>query len=134
MPSIKLDAVAVTSRDMAASARFYTLVGFRFPEFDGSAKHLEPLTEPGQARLMIDDAATIREITGVEPRPATHSTFAIRCQSPQHVDATVRAVSSGGFTVAKAPWDAFWGQRYAIVIDPDGYAVDLFAPLPAGTD
>ena len=29
------------------------------------------------------------------------------------------------------PWDAFWGQRYATVLDPDGNSVDLFAPLPA---
>ncbi|HWF79810.1 MAG TPA: VOC family protein [Streptosporangiaceae bacterium] len=27
------------------------------------------------------------------------------------------------------PWDARWGQRYAIVKDPDGNAVDLFAAL-----
>jgi catechol 2,3-dioxygenase-like lactoylglutathione lyase family enzyme len=29
----------------------------------------------------------------------------------------------------KEPWDAFWGQRYAVVADPDGNHVDLFAPL-----
>ena len=29
----------------------------------------------------------------------------------------------------KAPWDAFWGQRYAMIRDPDGNEVDLFAPL-----
>ena len=29
----------------------------------------------------------------------------------------------------KEPWDAFWGQRYAQLRDPDGNAVDLFAPL-----
>ena len=29
-----------------------------------------------------------------------------------------------------APWDAFWGHRYAVVRDPDGNDVDLFAALP----
>jgi hypothetical protein len=29
----------------------------------------------------------------------------------------------------KEPWDAFLGQRYAVVSDPDGNHVDLFAPL-----
>jgi catechol 2,3-dioxygenase-like lactoylglutathione lyase family enzyme len=29
------------------------------------------------------------------------------------------------------PWDAFWGMRYAVVRDPDGTPVDLFARLPA---
>jgi hypothetical protein len=27
------------------------------------------------------------------------------------------------------PWHAFWGMPYAIVHDPDGNPVDLFAPL-----
>ena len=27
------------------------------------------------------------------------------------------------------PMDAFWGQRYATVLDPDGNSVDLFAEL-----
>jgi len=25
-----------------------------------------------------------------------------------------------GYRGHKAPWDAFWGQRYAIIDDPDG--------------
>ncbi len=29
------------------------------------------------------------------------------------------------------PWDAFWGQRYAVVHAPDGNAVDLFAASAA---
>ena len=31
-----------------------------------------------------------------------------------------------------APFDAFWGMRYATVHDPDGTGVDLFALLPGG--
>lgn len=34
-----------------------------------------------------------------------------------------------GFNGKKEPWDAFWGQRYAQIEDPDGHTVDLFAPL-----
>ncbi|HZD98061.1 MAG TPA: VOC family protein, partial [Micromonosporaceae bacterium] len=30
----------------------------------------------------------------------------------------------------KEPWDAFWGQRYSMISDPDGNSVELFAPLP----
>jgi uncharacterized glyoxalase superfamily protein PhnB len=38
-------------------------------------------------------------------------------------------LASGG-APHKEPWDAFWGQRYAQVKDPDGTVVDLFATLP----
>jgi len=35
-----------------------------------------------------------------------------------------------GGAAHKEPWDAFWGQRYAQVKDPDGTVIDLFATLP----
>jgi len=31
--------------------------------------------------------------------------------------------------VRRKPWDAFWGQRYAQLPDPDGVPVDLYAGL-----
>jgi uncharacterized glyoxalase superfamily protein PhnB len=34
-----------------------------------------------------------------------------------------------GFSAKLEPFDAFWGQRYATLIDPDGNLVDLFANL-----
>ena len=36
------------------------------------------------------------------------------------------------FAGKKAPWDAFWGQRYACVLDPDGNQIDLFAQIVNG--
>jgi uncharacterized glyoxalase superfamily protein PhnB len=39
-------------------------------------------------------------------------------------------LSQAGHSVALAPFDAPWGQRYATVLDPDGTSVDLFASLP----
>ena len=126
---MKLDAVTVTSGNLAIAAKFYALLGFRFPEFSEDEKHLEPITREGEVRLMIDERELMRSITGVEPRPPTHSSFAIKCGTPAEVDQCVGRIRAAGFTVLKEPWDAFWGQRYAIVADPDGYMIDLFAPL-----
>jgi catechol 2,3-dioxygenase-like lactoylglutathione lyase family enzyme len=126
---MKIDAVTVTSSDLARSAKFYALLGFQFPEFAADEKHLEPITPEGGVRLMIDERELMRSITGVEPEPPTHSSFAIKCGSPAEVDQSAARVRAAGFVVLKEPWDAFWGQRYAIVADPDGYMIDLFAPL-----
>lgn len=38
------------------------------------------------------------------------------------------AITRGG-TGVKEPWDAFWGQRYCSVMDPDGNQIDIFANL-----
>jgi hypothetical protein len=40
------------------------------------------------------------------------------------VDAAVRACT--GFVVLTAPRDAAWGERYAEILDPDGYCWKLF--------
>jgi catechol 2,3-dioxygenase-like lactoylglutathione lyase family enzyme len=56
--------------------------------------------------------------------------LAFRLDTPADVDATYRELVALGYHGHKAPWDAFWGQRYALIHDPDGYHVDLFAPLP----
>jgi uncharacterized glyoxalase superfamily protein PhnB len=129
MASMRIDAVSVASSDLAASVRFYGLLGFAFAPVTSDSKHLEAITPPGEARLMVDDAALIKSITGKEPRPSTHSSFAIKCESPAQVDAACERVRAAGFAIIKEPWDAFWGQRYAIVADPAGYMCDLFAPL-----
>jgi len=129
MPRIKLDAVSVTSRDMARSVKFYELIGFDFPKLAAGQDHIEAVTRPGEVRLMIDSADLIEGILGRKPVPSTHSAFAILCETPAAVDAAAAAIGKAEFTVVRQPWDAFWGQRYAVVADPEGYMVDLFAPL-----
>ncbi|HEY1521808.1 MAG TPA: VOC family protein [Solirubrobacteraceae bacterium] len=51
------------------------------------------------------------------------------CESQEEVDRLYREIVDAGAQTYKEPWDAFWGQRYAQVKDPDGNVVDLFAPL-----
>ncbi|QQA43617.1 VOC family protein [Pelagovum pacificum] len=125
---MRIDAVSVTTTDMEATVAFYTALGFDFAGVDLSADHVEPAA--AGIRLMIDSAALIEKLTGEVPRPANHAAFAILCDSPAEVDGKAAAVADAGFSVQTAPWDAFWGQRYATVVDPAGYHVDLFAPLP----
>ena len=49
--------------------------------------------------------------------------------SPAEVDDTYAKMTGAGHRSKTAPWDAFWNQRYAQIIDPDGNVVDLFAAL-----
>ncbi|WKZ30986.1 MAG: VOC family protein [Candidatus Dojkabacteria bacterium] len=126
---MKIDAVGVTTTNMTKTVEFYTQLGFDFTGLDLTEGHIEPATPDRSARLMIDSVEIIRDILGEEPRPANHSPFAIRYDSPEEVDAVASKVKDNGFVVVKEPWDAFWNQRYAVVEDPDGYRVDLYADL-----
>ncbi|MBU2992668.1 VOC family protein [Octadecabacter sp. 1_MG-2023] len=126
---IRLDAVAVSSKDMAKTVAFYELLGFEFPKWGAEDQHVEPITKPGDVRLMIDTAALMEQLTGHAPVPPNHSSFAMLCDTPAEVDAAAAALKAAGHTLTVEPWDAFWGQRYATVKDPDGYQIDLFAEL-----
>ena len=53
--------------------------------------------------------------------------LAFECASPAELDEIYARVVAAGFEGEKEPWDAFWGQRYALLGDPDGVRVNLYA-------
>jgi uncharacterized glyoxalase superfamily protein PhnB len=123
--SIKLDMIGLTVANMAESVRFYSLLGLEFPEIDGP--HIEAIG-PGGLRIALDDLQMIKEIdAGWEEPTGQRIGLAFLCESPSAVDEMYTEIVAAGFEGYKEPWDAFWGQRYAQVTDPDGNHVDLFA-------
>jgi len=123
----QLEAIGIVTGDTAASLRFYRLLGLDVPE--PGEDHVEA-TLPGGLRVMWDTEELIRQIDPEWETPVGHRiALAFRCADAADVDATYRLVVEAGFEGKKEPWDAFWGQRYAQLRDPDGNAVDLFAPL-----
>jgi uncharacterized glyoxalase superfamily protein PhnB len=55
--------------------------------------------------------------------------LAFQLDTPAEVDDLYGRLISLGYHGHKQPRDAFWGQRYAIVHDPDGNGVSLFSPI-----
>jgi catechol 2,3-dioxygenase-like lactoylglutathione lyase family enzyme len=127
-----LDAVGLVVDDMARTLAFYRELGLDLPPEADAQPHVE-LTLPGGLRLLWDKADVIRSFDpGWEP-PAGggHRVgLAFRCEGPAEVDALHDRLVGLGYESHKPPWDAVWGQRYALVRDPDGNGVDLFAPNP----
>jgi uncharacterized glyoxalase superfamily protein PhnB len=125
----QLAAFGIVAADMGRSVGFYRLLGVEVDDAPAEPTHHEA-TLPNGVRLMWDTEDVIRSF---EPhwRRAEGTTLALafECGSPAEVDETYRRVVEAGFAGRKEPWDAFWGQRYAQVSDPDGTPVDLFAPL-----
>lgn len=55
------------------------------------------------------------------------STFFIHLEVPNCDEAYKRAIDAGAISIL-APWDAFWGARYAQVRDPFGHGWSLAHP------
>jgi uncharacterized glyoxalase superfamily protein PhnB len=120
----RLNAIGIVSSDMAESARFYRLLGLDVPDPDG---HVDVELSNG-LRLMFDTEDVVRSFdTGWTRANGNQLALAFECESPAEVDAMYAKLVEAGFPGRKEPWDAFWGQRYAQVSDPDGVPVDLYA-------
>ena len=124
----RLAAIGIVTRDIAESVRFYRLLGLDVPDPDGGPHHQVEL--PGGLRLMWDTVELMQQLdpNREEPR-GQRMALAFECESPDDVNATCARIAEAGYETKKEPYDAFWGQRYANVADPDGNVVDLFAAL-----
>lgn len=123
------DLLSIIVEDMTAALKFYRLLDLDIPAEADSEGHVEYLT-PGGFRMAWDTLEVIESFDDKRTVPTGHRMgLAFLCANPAEVDELYAAVIAAGYQGHKAPWDAFWGQRYAVVIDPDGNLIDLFAGL-----
>ena len=125
---MSLDAIGVASRDIRESKRFYQILGVDLAE-QGGPDHYEGMT-PSGVRIMVDSFDLMKKINPAWQEPVGCGVIlCFKMDSPGKVNEMFAKFRDAGFKSVKDPWDAFWGQRYASVSDPDGNQVDLFAPL-----
>ena len=123
-----LTAIGVVASDMAESIRFYRLLGLDIPDTPDEG-HIDTFL-PNGVRFMLDTEDVMRSFRPDWTREnGNQIALAFQCESPAEVDDTYARVVEAGFHGEKEPWDAFWGQRYAQLADPNGVHVDLFAQL-----
>lgn len=123
--------VELVVSDMAATLAFYRRLGLDIPPDADDEPHVD--VSLGGLRLAFDTEATIRSFDpGWAPPAGGHRmALAFDCDTPEQVDAAWAELTAAGYVGHLAPWDAFWGMRYAVIHDPDGSPVDLFARLVA---
>jgi catechol 2,3-dioxygenase-like lactoylglutathione lyase family enzyme len=126
----RLDAIGIVVSDMGKSLDFYRRLGLSIPANADDQPHVEA-TLPGGLRILWDTVETIRSFDPdwEPPSGGARVGLAFACGTSAGVDATYESLVGLGYEGHKAPWDAPWGQRYAMIHDPDGNSVDLFAPL-----
>ena len=125
---MSLDAIGIVAADAARSVAFYALLGIELVKH-GDGDHYDATT-PSGVRVMLDTVELIKSFDPEYVKPnGSGVVMCFKQASPTEVDALFAKITAAGFAAKKAPWDAFWGMRYACVIDPDGNQIDLFASL-----
>lgn len=122
------DLIGIIVEDMPASLGFYRRLGLVIPPEADGEDHVE-VELPGGLRLAWDTVEVIKSFDPdwMKPTGGHAIALAFKCDSADDVDAMYNTLMAAGVESHKEPWDAFWGQRYAVVKDPDGNHVDLFA-------
>ena len=125
----QLNSIGIVASDMAEAIRFYRLLGVDMPETPDEG-HVEA-SLPNGLRLMLDSEDTMRSfIDDWKLETGNHISLNFECERPADVDELYARVTEAGFHGEKEPWDAFWGQRYALLKDPTGVDISLYAALP----
>jgi uncharacterized glyoxalase superfamily protein PhnB len=130
-----LDQVNLLTDNLDAVLDFYRRLGVPVPDPGtdwppGSGAHHVGVTLPGMS-LEFDDAAMgaiwHAGVRGGSAGAGTVLGFSL--PSREAVDARYAELVAAGATGRQAPYDGFWGARYAIVADPDGRDVGLMSPI-----
>src|SRR4051794_38532865 len=119
MPMPGLNAIGIVVADMARSIRFYRLFGVDVPETPDEG-HIDTFL-PNGVRFMLDGEDVVKSFRPDWSRETGNQlALAFECESAAEVDELYGRITAAGFEGEKEPWDAFWGQRYAQVKDPNG--------------
>ncbi len=126
---MKLDMVGIIVSEMSKAITFYETLGFTVVG-DPNQAYVE-LNNQG-VRISLNTQEMIEGIYGFPPASQGEQIeLAFLCDGPADVNQVVAKMKEAGYEVFKEPWDAFWGQRYAIIKDLDGNLLSLFADLEA---
>lgn len=126
----KLNAIGIVVQDMPRSLKFYRRLGLEFAEGADAEDHVEAKLGDG-VTLMFDLVEMVRgfDPAWTAPDGSPRVSFAFECESPATVDERYAELLAAGAGVRRPPWDAVWGMRYALLLDPDGNGIDLYAKL-----
>lgn len=118
-PVESLSAVTLVTHDMAASVRFYDVVGLEAAYGGADADFTSYRVGPSSfLNLQLDPTW--------EPPGRVWGRVIVWVDD---VDAAHRRLVDAGVTPSLAPADAPWGERYFHVLDPAGHEISIARPL-----
>jgi uncharacterized glyoxalase superfamily protein PhnB len=132
---LALEQINIVVRDMQTALPFYRLLGVSIDGVRGAEwarHHVNGVTSNG-VRVEFDSVAFAKQWNpGLDETRLGSAVIPIfHVPSREDVDRVHARVTAAGHRSHKAPEDAFWGARYAIVEDPDGNSVGIMSAIDA---
>ena len=118
-------------RDMDASVAFYERLGLAITRVGASHARAEWPAEGARLELGTAELTRSYDPNWRKPSGPATNTLNFALPSREAVDEMYAELTSAGYAGHLAPINAFWGQRFAIVDDPDGNVIGLQSPREA---
>jgi len=124
--SVSLKTIGIISKNMKETLDFYRTLGFAIPkeadkeenyDFENSGIIMGFLTE----KLAQQSDPNYQNSTG------NSINLQFLCNSSEEVNKIYKKLIAAGYKSYSEPWDTFWGQRFARIIDPDERIVNIYA-------
>ena len=129
-----LNGITLIVSDMAATMAFYRKLGLDIPDSaiwstDSGPQHVE-VNVTDNFMLEFDSVDLTKGYNPAYAGPSRGTTSLIDFAFPtrEAIDECHKTLTDAGHESLLAPFDAFWGARYAIIADPDGNQIALTSP------
>jgi catechol 2,3-dioxygenase-like lactoylglutathione lyase family enzyme len=123
-----LDQVNLVVRDMDAMVAFYRQLGVEVEQPPAAwEKHHRSARMPEGIDLDLDSSVFASQWNRGWPPGGSGPVLGFRVSQRETVDALYARLTGAGYEGQQAPYDAFWGARYALVADPDGNTVGIMS-------
>ncbi|MHB8415609.1 MAG: VOC family protein [Acidiferrobacteraceae bacterium] len=136
LPTLRLNQVNLVCHDVDASLAFYRALGIEIveaPHGSDGIRHARARFPDGFL-LEFDNELLARVYNAAwrhdkgSRQDCSRIVIGITLPTREAVDQCYAALTAAGYAGRQCPFDAFWGQRYAVVADPDGHDVGLMSP------
>lgn len=123
--------INIVARNFDETLAFYRLLGLDIPEVLDQPAGTRHAPATGETSFAVDNDALARLYSAEwrGPQPGNSVLMTAQLPSRSSVDETHDALTEAGHTGLQPPYDAFWGARYAVVMDPEGNSVGLESPV-----
>jgi uncharacterized glyoxalase superfamily protein PhnB len=122
------DQINIVVRDMPAMLQFYELLGLDIADAPpGWDAHHRTVTARGGLDVDFDSELFAHEWNEGWPAGAKGPVLGFHVAERATVDELFQKLMAAGYEAQQPPYDAFWGARYAIVVDPDGNSVGIMS-------
>ena len=117
--------INLQASDVTATVAFCRLLGIE-PTAPPDFGHVE--FHFGAVSLEFDEPASVEVWNSGADASGHSAVITLAVEDRASVDTIWQRVVDAGHGSAQRPFDAFWGSRFAIVVDPDGNQFGLMSP------